>query len=463
MKNFSPPSDPTKQPDFSRSPAATIVAKLSGRGAEETIDIPDNRFVHHMVQYCARLSSRIASASEAQSRQLSARSERAYEHAKTLLEAESEPVDPEIFGNQLAEMEATIAAVNGWTSLGASHRDEIGDYEIKLENPYRYLERAQFYKRLDADPRQDEKLGIRSNIVQLPEEPFRLVAEASKYLNKSSRLFEFSGIGLVRRHGQTGSMRLLKLEEVCRMRVRAPGLEKKAALKAWYEQNGWTRKLTRTELEERRLEARSSDRRASQLEQRAELSRSAAASLCCTGEDLRSQEMRWSALGVASSSALPMGMRFVQSAAYSSVLAAFNRVQELAGKVGVGGPEIDRIDRIGILHASAIYERWCLVRLISLLVDTFDFTPEPDWLDRVIEGTCGVLAPFELSFERSDVAMTACLEVQPVLPNGRRPDFRLTFQHRDANTGEDTHARTILGDAVEPSKGLGCGLISAGP
>lgn len=254
-------------------------------------------------------------------------------------------------------MEAAIAAVNGWTSLGASHRDEIRDYEIKLENPYRYLERAQFYKRLDADPRQDEKLGIRSNIVQLPEEPFRLVAEASKYLNNSSRLFEFSGIGLVRRHGQTGSMRLLKLEEVCRMRVRAPGLEKKAALRARYEQNGWTRKLTRTELAERRLEARSSDRRASQLAQRAELSRSAAASLCCTGEDLRSQEMRWSALGVASSSALPMDMRFVQSAAYSSVLAAFNRVQELAGKVGVGGPEIDRIDRIGILHASAIYER----------------------------------------------------------------------------------------------------------
>lgn len=413
-----------------------------GRGAEETIDIPDNRFVRHMVQYCARLSSRIASASDAQARHLCARSERAYEHAKTLLAAESEQVDPEIFGNQLAEMEASIAAVNGWTSLGPSHRDEIRDFAIKLEKPYGYLERAQFYKRLDTDPRQDEKLGITSNIVQLPEEPFRLVAQASKYLNKFSRLFEFSGLGQVRRHGQTGSMRLLKLEDVCRMRVRAPGLEKKAALRARYEQNGWTRKLTRTELEERRHEARSSDRRASQLAQRAELSRSAAASLFCTGEDLRSQEMRWSALGVASSSALPMGMRFVQSAAYSSVLAAFNRVQELAGKFGVGGPEIDRIDRIGILHASAIYERWCLIRLISLLVDTFDFTPEPDWLDRVIEGTCGVLAPFELRFERTDVAMTACLEVQPVLPNGRRPDFRLTFQYRDAGPG------------VEPSKGL---------
>lgn len=425
-----------------------------GRGAEETIDIPDNRFVHHMVQYCAQLSSRIASASEAQSRQLSARSQRAYEHAKALLEAESETVDPEIFGNQLAEMEAAIAAVNAWTNLGPPYREEIRNFAIKLENPYGYLERAQFYKRLDTDPRQDEKLGITSNIVQLPEEPFRLVAQASKYLNKSSRLFEFWGVGQVKRHGQTGSMRLLKLEEVCRMRVRAPGLEKKAALRARYEQNGWTRKLTRTELEERRLEARSSDRRASHLAQRAELSRSAAASLLSTGEDLTSQEMRWSALGVASSAAFPMGMRFVQSPAYSSVLAAFNRVHELAERVGVGGKEIERIERIGILHASAIYERWCLIRLISLLVDTFDFTPEPGWLDRVIEGTCGVLAPFELRFERSDVAMTACLEVQPVLPNGRRPDFRLTFQARDEDPDKDTHARTVFDDAVEPSKGL---------
>ncbi len=425
-----------------------------GRGAEETINIPDNRFVRHMVQYCARLSSRIASASEAQARQLSARSERAHEHAKTLLEAESEPVDPEIFRNQLAEMEAAIAAVNRWTSRGPSHRDEIRDFAIKLENPYRYLERAQFYKRLDADPRQDEKLGIRSNVVQLPDEPFRLVTQASKYLNKSSRLFEFSGVGQVKRHGQAGSTRLLKLVEVCRMSVRASGLEKKAALRERYEQNGWARKLTRMELEERRLEARSSDRRASHLAQRAELSRSAAASLLSTGEDLTSQEMRWSALGVASSAAFPMGMRFVQSAAYSSALAAFNRVHELAERVGVGGNEIERIDRIGILHASAIYERWCLVRLISLLVDTFDFTPEPNWLDRVIEGTCGVLAPFELRFERSDVAMTARLEVQPVLPNGRRPDFRLTFGHRDEDPGESTHLHPFLDDEAEPSKGL---------
>ena len=149
-----------------------------------------------------------------------------------------------------------------------------------------------------------------------------------------------------------------------------------------------------------------------------------------------------------------MGMRFVQSPAYSSVLAAFNRVHELAEKIGIGGQEIERIDRIGIHHASAIYERWCLVRLISLLTDTFDFTPEHDWLDRVIEKACGALSPFELRFDRADVGMIARLEVQPVLPNGRRPDFRLTFQQRDENRAEAGNSDVSEVVNAEPSTGL---------
>ena len=428
--------------------------RYPGRGAKDNADIPDNRFVRHMVQYCAMLSSRIAHASEAQARQLSARAERARNHARNLLDSDSEKVDPEIFGNQLAEMEAAIGAVNSWSNSGLQGQGGVRDFCIKLENSYDYLPRTQFYKRLDADPREDEKLGITSSIVQLPEEPYRLVTRASKYLNKRSRLFEFSGVGNVRRNPRNRSMRLLELEEVRHMNVRSPGLEKKTALRERYEQSGWTRKLTRAELEERHVEARSSDRRASQLAQRAKLSISASALLSRAGEDLSLQDMVWSALGVATSASLPMGMRFVQSPAYASVLNAFNKVQELAEKVGIGGQEIERIDRIGILHASAIYERWCLVRLISLLTDTFDFTPEHDWLDRVVEGIGGQLSSFELSFVRADVGMIGMLEVQPVLPNGRRPDFRLTFQHREGNSEKASNADVFGAEETEPSTGL---------
>src|SRR5690606_27038559 len=109
---------------------------------------------------CAMLSSRIAHASEAQARQLSARAERARNHARNLLDSDSEKVDPEIFGNQLAEMEAAIGAVNSWSNSGLQGQGGVRDFCIKLENSYDYLPRTQFYKRLDADPREDEKLGI---------------------------------------------------------------------------------------------------------------------------------------------------------------------------------------------------------------------------------------------------------------------------------------------------------------
>ncbi len=422
--------------------------------AEDNPDILDNRFVRHMVQYCATLSSRIANASKAQARQLAARAERARKHAQDLLESDSEKVDPEIFGNQLAEMEASIAAVNSWSNSAPAGQGIIRDFCIKLENSYDYLRRTQFYKRLNADPREDEKLGIKSSIVQLPDEPYRLVIQASKYIGKQTRVFTFSGIGNVRRSPRNESMRLLELEDVRQMKVRSPGLEKKAALRERYEQNGWTRKLTIVELEERRAEASSSNRRAAQLAQRAVLSSSASALLSLSDEDLRSQDTMWSTLGVATSPSLPMGMRFVQSPAYSSVLAAFNQVQELAGRVGIGGQEIERIDRIGILHASAIYERWCLVRLISLLTDTFGFVPEHDWLDRVIEGICGAVTPFELHFDRADVGMIAKLEVQPVLPNGRRPDFRLSFQHRDRSPQKTVISADFEVEETVPSSGI---------
>lgn len=425
-----------------------------GRSASAIADIPDNRFMRHMVQHCAMLSSMLARASERQSRTLQARAERAKQHALELASADSEKVSPEIFDRQLAEMEGAIDAVNSWSMPESRSGREVRSFRIKLEKPFNSLPHTRFYKRSEADPSEDERLEITSSIVQLPAEAHQLVERACKVIGNHSKLFTFTGVAEVRRYQKKDSVRHLHLKEVHCMEVRSPGLENKAALRERYERNGWIRKLTRQEVEERQLEARSSERRAAQLAGRGRLSRAAAEDLCLTGEDLNGQDQAWSSLGVAAGAELPMGMRFVQSPAYASALAAFNRVQDLTTHVGIGGERLEQIERIGILHASAIFERWCLVRLISLLVDTFRFAPEPDWLDRVVEGTCAVLESFELTFNRDDVGLTARLEFQPRLANGRRPDFRLTFKHRDA-ASDGFDVSDIYGlDDEEPAGGL---------
>ena len=425
-----------------------------GRGTKDNADIPDNRFVHHMVHYCMMLSSRIGQAAEGQACRLSERTERARVHGNELAGADSEKVDCDVFENQLSAMQDAIAAVNNWRHVESPSKGSMRDYCIELGKPFGKDGDAFFYKRLGPNSPDDGKLGISWNAVKFPENVLDVVKQVSNGLGNYSKIFTIDGDGVAHKVGRNKNGRLVTVNSVDSMSVRSPGLEKKALLGEQYRKNGWIRKLTKVEREERKMEARSIERRAEKMAHQAELSLAASHTLSATSEDLRMQDLRWSALGVETNATLPMGMRFVQSSAYTSVLAAFNRVKDFAGQAGIGGNEIEQIERIGILHASAIYERWCLVRLISLLTETFDFTPQLDWFDRVIEGICGPLTSFDLVFNRSDVGMTARLEVQPVLENGRRPDFRLTFLHQDEETDQTAPYDVFSRDQTQSSRGL---------
>lgn len=425
-----------------------------GRGARDDANIPDNRYVRSMVQYCKNISSRIGHAADSQAQRLSERMERERAYGNDLAQADSEKVDSVVFENQLAEMRDSIAAINDWRSCESVSEGSVRDFCIKLESAYDYLPRTLFYKRPGATREDDKKLGITSSIVQIPEEPHQLVTRVSKSLGNYARIFTFTGTAEIRRHGNKQNLRLLQLSNVDRMNVKSPGLDEKAKLGKRYSENGWVRKLSLTEREERQLEARSIERRADKMARQAEASGAAGQTLLMTSDNLKAQDLEWSALGVDVSADFPLGMRFIQSPAYTSVLAAFNRVRDIAGAAGIGGAEFEQIERISILHASTIYERWCLIKLISVLSDTYSFTPDPDWLDSVIKGVAGPVTPFKLTFNRSDIGMTALLEVQPVLENGKRPDFCLTFFHKDNNGDHAAENGDFARHGEKSSRGL---------
>ena len=122
-----------------------------------------------------------------------------------------------------------------------------------------------------------------------------------------------------------------------------------------------------------------------------------------------------------------MGMRFSHSPEYAACLSMFKKVSELAARSGISNAALEAIDQIGILHASAVYERWCLVKIISVLIENYSFTPEAGWQDHLIRSVTGRPESLALRFSRNDLDLIALLEIQPVLLNGRRPDFRLRF------------------------------------
>jgi len=208
-------------------------------------------------------------------------------------------------------------------------------------------------------------------------------------------------------------------------------LERRKALRSQYERNGWRRAVTTRERAEYRSEAQSALARAARFGEGARTGADFHARLDAIKGDLGRQDVTWVRLKVGSTAVFPMGMRFAQNPIYAAALAAFHRVSELERSTGIGGDALDRLGLINTLHASALYERWCLIKIIAVLMQDFEFVAQPDWVEHVVASACRAGRPdvsgFSLRFRRRQPNVSAILDVEPVLANGRRPDFRLRF------------------------------------
>lgn len=416
--------------------------KYPGRGAVEDIDLPDNRFVHYMVQHCAKLAAQIGRSATAQSAHLRSRAERADTQALDLESTDREQVSPEVFERQLADIRSAIDAIDGWHSEDAILGD-VRQFRVGIGGPYDGYPHTHFYVRHSVDPTDDLERSIKWSIVRMPQEVHQRVQAAKKVFDRKDEI-TFSAVATVGRNPLHQEMRLLHLKHVQRMTAHSLSAQRKADRRAYYERNRWWRKLTAAERRERSLEAAGLRARAKMFSARSTSAREAGAVLSSVGSDLTMQSAAWRSHGVGLRSEMPQGMRFIQSPPYLTALAAFKRVLKVSRLTGVGGDVLERLERVTILHASALYERWCLVKLVSLLVDEFRFVPEPDWIDSVIAGICGPQGSFALCLKREDLDMVARLQVQPVLENGRRPDFRLSFSKRAMG---DRAAPAIILDA----------------
>ncbi|MGO6846273.1 hypothetical protein [Rhizobium ruizarguesonis] len=398
-----------------------------GRAAQESADVPENRYLRHMLQVCERLSRRVARSSLRHGRQFAARAEREQARSAELLATETQAVDSEVFDNQFDDLKARIDAIADWRGPPTSDERDIREYSLQVGKVYDRIPNCLFYNREDGSPAADKARGIRYSVFELPKELFDLV-EAGIRIDKKLSLV-LHGIAQIQ---QNNDRRLASFGEVAMVVPRSPVLDGKERRRQQYIRNGWRRTLTKNEREEYRREARVAQLRAERLSARAELSDKAATIFSTVHDALRHQDDGWSAHGVSATAQFPMGMRYARSPHYAAALAGFRRVRELADRAGIGGEGFEKVERINILHASALYERWCLIKIVSVVVEDFGFTPQADWIDHVVSGVCGPIESFALNFQRASPRMTARLEVQPCLSNGRRPDFRLRFHH-----GED--------------------------
>jgi hypothetical protein len=217
--------------------------------------------------------------------------------------------------------------------------------------------------------------------------------------------------------------------------------------------NGWRAPLSSGEKQEYRQAATRARKRVQVFGDMAERAMVSSEGLTDATDTLRSLDSVFEQSGVGYSARLPSSIRFSMNPKYAACLKAYRQVQALMDGVGVDENALKRVEKIGTLHASAVYERWCLLKILGVLISEYGFEPPVDWQARLVDAVTGLQEALELELSRPDIGLTAHFEYQPKLSNGRRPDFRIRFFH-GSQPPESPRARDPFDAASESTTGL---------
>ena len=418
---------------YLRNPTAQI---FIGRSTEETANIADNRYVRNMVQVCEKISSSIARSSE-----LHAKSFFTWANAKILRSTEYKNmthrvVDQEIFDRQLEDIEKSLKQVSSYSDSVPAPNEVVRYFDFKAGKLYGDSANTIFYNNEGAV---DKGRNIEYSVVQLPDELMKSIQKTQRFCD----YYSLCGVGVGKRK-ETSSRkgyREVVFSKIFSVTPQTQAIERKRAKRELLEKNNWLAPLTSQERAEARQESRTAKLQADFYQNRYQNIELTSRTLGKCKEELGLQDEKWEQLGVTPSSVIPMGVRFSQSPNYAACLAAFSKVTELSKIAGIGANELDAIERIGVLHASALYERWCLVKIIYVLLENYKFTPQANWKDCLIKAVTNRMQSFDLLFARNDIGLSAILEIQPIFPNGRQPDFRLRFFY--LNLSEELNKNAI--------------------
>ncbi|NMG55314.1 hypothetical protein [Aromatoleum aromaticum] len=411
-----------------RDPASP---RLVGRASEETADTAENRYLRHMVRVCDRLARSADQAAQQQAERFADRARFEDERSEVYEATRSRQVNPEMFDRQLAELTKKLDRLAAWSDIDPDEQNiDLQDYRIEITRRYGVRDDEFFYEKPEGRSAFDKEKGVHYNVVRFPKALCDLVVATQNFC-KVYTLIGRPSITL-KQNSKGKWYRHVAFSDVVAVKPDRQAIEAKLRTRTRLESQGWQHDLSRAERQEMQREARTAASRAETYRRLAGQARVAASQLASCQAALRQQDAHWHSLGVFPQSAFPMGMRYVLSPDYAEVLKAFSRVRGLAQRAGIGDESLDELNRISILHASAVYERWCLVKIIGMLIEDFGLEPTPGWQELVIRAVTGGPNSASLRFQRQDIGVSVTLEIQPLLENGRRPDFRLRFDAADS-------------------------------
>ncbi|WP_411833737.1 hypothetical protein [Pseudoxanthomonas mexicana] len=401
--------------EIAQNPSAR---RLTGRIFDESANTAENRYLRHILGLVIDWTRAWFMASSRQATFLDELAVRESERAQYSKNLTRRAVDPDVFDSQTADITRRIEALTSYRNGTNDLKPRQKSFPISLGKRFRD-DHAFFYDRLsDAGPT-DQNVDFR--IVVFPEDVFNIIQSAMHFC--SELVIKGTAISCVKSTKNGKNYRELTFATVSSISPRVDVIAQRAAKRLQLRNAEWMVPLSSAEKQETRREARSAELRAKRALDKREAMSSSIDSLRSTVAKLASVDDAFRQMGVACADAFPTGMTFVANPAYAASLASFKMAADLFKRMGFDPTLLDGLEKVGILHASDIYEKWCLLKIFALLIEDFRFTPENGWAERLVGVSIAGERNVVFGFRRDDIGVEVLVAYQFETREGRRPDF----------------------------------------
>lgn len=208
--------------------------------------------------------------------------------------------------------------------------------------------------------------------------------------------------------------------------------------------NNWIRSLKPQERKEQAQEKSNISRSISLLKREDTTNENIFQSLVPVSSKVKKIEQQFLKLKIRKNHHFPGSMTFIQNPNYQGAHKLFKEIIYSSGLDENLFESLLETEKIGVIDIPAIYERWCLLQLIKVLIEKFRFSPEDGWKQSLMNQVLTTNKNIVLNFKNEKTFRMISLSYEKELSNGKRPDFVLDVT---SSFGKDHKSHRLVMDA----------------
>ncbi|WP_308873284.1 nuclease domain-containing protein [Thiothrix subterranea] len=143
---------------------------------------------------------------------------------------------------------------------------------------------------------------------------------------------------------------------------------------------------------------------------------------------------RFKALKIKEDCSFPNSMTFIQNPNYQGSKKVFTSFLETIGIEEDMFKSLLLVDQIGLIDLPALYEKWCLLQIIKVLIEEYHFIPDQNWKKTLVSQVLTIKYNVKMNFFNDVIARDVILGYEEELKSKKRPDFVLMVKSKRTET-----------------------------